>query len=332
LFVMLRAANKPVRLVAAACIPILALIPVIASLHAAKFMQQNRDSINVLAVQANVAAHEKWIKGAQYSWMIYDSLMHSVEPGSFDLAVWPETALPAHLMYQNQFAGSFTALSDELDAWIVTGASDYHRVNDEHLPLNAAFLAGPDRGIVEKCAKRHLVPFGERVPFQFIYPDLRKLNFGQAEFLPGLRPTVFEVEAGGKSARFPVMICYESIFSWIARSAVQRGANLLITISNDAWYGRSPEAEQIAALSRMRCIESRRAMVRAANTGISLLIDPLGREISRTRQFQAAFTGGEIPLCEELTFYVRHGDVCAGFATLVFGIVLLYAALKREAT
>jgi len=174
------------------------------------------------------------------------------------------------------------------------------------------------------------VPFGERVPFQFVTPALGKLNFGQAEFLPGLRQSVFEVESGGKSARFPVMICYESIFPWIARSAVNQGANLLVTISNDAWYGRSPEAEQIAALSRMRCIECRRSMIRTANTGISMLIDPLGREMKRTRQFEPAWIGGEVPLCDEMTFYVTYGEVFTGFAAAVFGIVLLFAASKRE--
>jgi len=143
LFALLCAGRKPDRIFAAACIPILALIPVVANLHASKYMQQKRDVINVLAVQANVAAHEKWIKGAQFSWEIYDSLMHSAEPGSFKIAVWPETALPIHLMHQSLFANRLTALTDELDAWVVTGASDYHRLKDEYKPLNGAFLSGP---------------------------------------------------------------------------------------------------------------------------------------------------------------------------------------------
>jgi len=330
LFTLYEKRDVRVRRLALGGIIALIAVPLVAHLHALKYLDRNGDSLRTMVAQANVAAYEKWIKGPQFSWAIYDSLINAAASSGIDLVVLPETGLPAHLMHQSIYSEKFARLSSGLDLFIVTGASDYQRRDDEQRPLNAAFLAAPDRGIIDRCAKRFLVPFGERVPFQWIIPQLGKLNLGQAEFLPGLRPAVFRISRNDMDIRFPVMICYESIFPWIARSAVRRGANLLVTMSNDAWYGRSPEAEQIAALSRFRCIETRRSMARASNTGISLLIDPLGREIVRTGQFEKSFVAAELPICEAATFYVVHGDLFTAIITAVYGIFLLVAAATGE--
>ncbi len=329
LFMLITAPAERVKRWSVAGLAALTVVAVLAGLHARRYLDSGRESLKISVVQGNIGAHEKWIKGTQFSWSIYDSLSRCAAgaDADVDLFIWPETALPAHLMHQSVYADKFARLSSRLNAWILTGASDFQRVGDEQRPLNAAFLAGPDLGITDRYAKIFLVPFGERVPFQWIVPQLGKLNLGQAEFLKGLRPTIFTIPKDDITIRFPVMICYESIFSWISRSAVRRGANLLITISNDAWYGRSPEAEQIAALSRFRCIETRRSMARASNTGISLLIDHLGREIVRTRQFEKSFATAEVPICEATTFYTVHGDLFAAVATLVYGVFLLVAAI-----
>jgi len=244
--------------------------------------------------------------------------------------VWPETALPAALIQQSIYADRLAELTDQTGAAIVTGASDYCRVDGERKPLNACFLARPGGGIIARDAKRTLVPFGERVPFQRLVPQLGNLNFGQAEFLPGGPPTYFKAVADSAQISFPVMVCYESAFPKWSRLAAQSGANLLVTVSNDAWYGRSSEPSQIAALSRFRCIETRRAMARASNSGISFLCDQLGREIASTPLYQPAVIAADLPLVSATTFYTRNGDLFLAFVTVVYGVGLLIAAWKQK--
>ncbi|MDP8239103.1 MAG: apolipoprotein N-acyltransferase [Candidatus Hatepunaea meridiana] len=334
-------------------------VPLLSQLNTVKFKNAKLPSARVMVVQGNIPPAEKWTKGAKFSWAIYDSLTragvlqynnelnqfskelpgksgYSIKeypglPGHsiLDLIVWPETAIPAHLMHQSVYADKLTELSDDLNCWILTGASDYCRTNYEGKPLNGAFLAGSGQGLVDRYAKVFLVPFGERVPFQWIIPQLGKLNLGQAEFLPGLKQTLFEVSQNESVFRFPAMICYEAIFPWISSDAVKRGADLLVTVSNDAWYGHSTEPEQIAALSRFRCIETRRSMVRASNNGISQLIDHLGREIEKTERFIPVCAISELPLCQVKTFYVTYGDLFLAVVTAVYGIFLVYAAIRK---
>jgi apolipoprotein N-acyltransferase len=284
-----------------------------------------------MVVQGNIPADEKWLRGISASWAVYDSLTRGGAYLHLDLVVWPETALPATLIQQSIYADKLSALADQTGAAIITGASDYCRVNGERKPLNACFLARPLDGIVARDAKRTLVPFGERVPFQWLFPRLGNLNFGQAEFRPGFfTPTNFEAAADSAVIRFPVMVCFESAFPKWSRLAAQSGANLLVTVSNDAWYGRSSEPAQIAALSRFRCIETRRAMARASNSGVSFLCDQLGREIASTPLYQPAAIAAELPLVTAQTFYTRHGETFLAIATCVFGMGVLFAALTSR--
>jgi len=125
--------------------------------------------------------------------------------------------------------------------------------------------------------KRHLVPFGEYVPLASILPYRWFIPEGIAFFTPGQSHEPVKIDAG----KMGMLICYESIFPEIAREAVDKGAQLLINITNDSWYGFSSAPYQHLAISRMRAIETGRYLVRAANTGISAFIDPLGRELVR---------------------------------------------------
>lgn len=305
-------------------------VPFFALIHAQKYQNPDVPVINVLIVQGNVPPMDKWTYGVEFSWAAYDSLTRAGAEDNIDVAIWPEMAIPTRILRDMSFITRLETLADSADLSILTGASDYCRIDDRYKPLNGAFLIRPDDGIVDRYAKQWLVPFGERVPFQWLIPKLGSLNFGQAEFLPGLRLTLFEVPVEGAVAKFPALICYESAYPDKSRNAVLDGANLLATISNDAWYGRSSEAHQIAAVSRFRCIETRRAMARASNTGISLFIDPLGREIKRTNLYEPAWITCSLPLMEVETFYVRYGNLFLVVVTLIYGIVLIAASMKKR--
>jgi apolipoprotein N-acyltransferase len=306
----------------------LVLIPPIAIFHAASHYRADVPTARVAIVQGDIDPEDKWARGANFSFSVYDSLTRAASAQGVDLAVWPETALPVNLMHQASYRDRLNRLSSDLGIAVITGASDNVRLGEEPHPLNAAFLVKPDSGVVERYAKRQLVPMGERVAFQSIAPSLGKLNFGQAEFLPGPRHTVFSTAVAGGEIRFPALICFESAFSDLTRQFVLRGANCLVTISNDSWYGWSSEPAQIAALSRFRSIETRRAMARASNSGISFISDQLGRTIVQTDLYKPAWAGAVIPLCEEQTFYVRHGDWLLVIVMVVYGLALAAAAVK----
>jgi apolipoprotein N-acyltransferase len=153
--------------------------------------------------------------------------------------------------------------------------------------FNSAVLISPEGEVVDRYDKIHLVPFGEYVPFSNKFPILHNLVLGElGEFTPGNEFKIFElfkakprtdVRGLALNSRFGVLICFEDIFSELARRFVKNGAQFIVVITNDAWYGRSGAAYQHAACSVFRAIENRVPIVRCANTGYSCFIDSRGR-------------------------------------------------------
>jgi len=306
------------------------VVPFVAMKYAYRYYDKNAPSVKVLIVQGSVDPAQKWLQEAQYSWTVYDSLSRAGYEADVELIIWPETAIPVDITRYSSFRDRITELASDLDAYILTGAPTRRKVNNKTRPLNTAYLIKPNIGTIDQYAKRWLVPFGERVPFQWIIPQLGNLNFGQAEFLPGQRQSIFEVSTDTTIARFPALICYESAFPQQTREAVQNGANLLVTISNDAWYGMSSEQSQIATLSLFRCIETRRSMARVSNAGISFLADPLGRVITKTKLYQPEWKAGALQLATTETFYVKYGNWFLFLVTMVYGGMLIRALFKRD--
>ncbi len=306
------------------------VIPYVALKRAYRFYEADLPMINVQCSQGNIDPLDKWMSDPHISWNLYDSLSRIDYYDGLDLLVWPETALPMNLPVMSRYSRLISDLSQQLDCNIITGASARQEYGGRSRPLNSAYLITPEKGIADRGAKVFLVPFGERVPFQAIIPALGKLNFGQAEFLPDLQQNIFKISTGTEICRFPVLICYESSFSGISRSAVLKGSNFLVTISNDGWYGTSSEPHQIAALSRFRCIETRRSMARAANTGISFIADPLGRIISSTGLETAGTNTSSVPLVSNITFYTKYGSWFLVVTTLIYGLCLSAVLVTRS--
>ncbi len=151
----------------------------------------------------------------------------------------------------------------------------------------------------------HLVPFGEYVPLESILSFAGPLVEQVGGFAPGQTLTVFRVREGA----FTTGICYEAVFPELSREAVQRGSQLLTSITNDAWFGRSSAPWQHLAMARMRSVETGRYLARAANTGVSAIVDPYGRVVQATPLFEEAVSVGEVRFLDGTTLYVRIGDV-----------------------
>jgi len=263
----------------------------------------------VVVVQPNIPAERKW--DADYKDKSFEVLrqlsLAGAASGNPDLIVWPETAAPSYLLREPEYLARVVETSEQAGGPVLTGCPDleYDEESGRVRTLNSVVLVAPDGSVLDKYDKIHLVPFGEAIPFETVFPVLRRIDFGEADFSPGTRRTVFETG----QVRFSALVCFESIFPRLARQFVSGGSQLLVNVTNDVWYGRTSMPFQHAAMAVMRSIENRRSLVRSANSGVSLVSDPFGRVVARLGIFERGVLVREVPLVREQTFYSRHGDI-----------------------
>jgi len=207
----------------------------------------------------------------------------------------------------------------ETGAYLLVGSDQLERGPVPRY-YNAAFLLGPDGRTLGVYRKIHLVPFGEYVPFKRLLFFVAPLVESVADFSPGAEAVQLPIGIGTASTA----ICYEVVYPSLIRRFVLAGSQLLTTVTNDAWYGRSSAPHQHFEQAAMRAIEQGRYLVRAANTGVSGIVDPYGRVLERTPIFEEAVVVGDVRLIEATTIYGRMGDL---FAYLCAALTVLALAL-----
>ncbi|HQK22748.1 MAG TPA: apolipoprotein N-acyltransferase [Candidatus Latescibacteria bacterium] len=282
----------------------------------------------IALVQPNIGMDTKWDadEGIRAT---MDSMMHQtmqIPPGSADLVIWPETAIPDYVVYAPPFSldsgrninpryvAYFDSLTRHLRAPILSGlpAQDFPR----DAQFNSAALIIPGTSSVQYYDKTFLVPFGERVPYESAFGFLGKMNLGIARWSPSNRFSVFHSPAGN----FGVGICFESVFPRVMSDFVRAGADFLVVVTNDAWFGKTSLIYQHAAFASFRAIENRVWVARCANTGISAFYDPWGRRVQEAGIFTRETLIGTIGPREKVTPYVLWGDwivVIAGAVSLI---------------
>jgi apolipoprotein N-acyltransferase len=171
-----------------------------------------------------------------------------------------------------------------------------------------------------------MVPFGEYVPLKSVLFFVQKLAYGIGDFESGQTYTVFDMPEG----LFGVTICYEAIFPDQVRRYVKEGAEFLVNITNDAWFGRSAAPTQHLAMAVLRAVENRRYLVRAANTGISAIVEPSGRILRASDIFVPTVITGQIRMERTHTFYTRYGDLFA-WICVIFIVAVFIATWARSA-
>jgi apolipoprotein N-acyltransferase len=274
-------------------------------------------AIRVGLLQGSIDQSLKWDRSYQTATLdIYERLVRQVAAGRPGLIVWPETAVPFLLRRETDLSSQVLRLAAETGIPMLVGSPD---VGDDGRIYNTAFLVGGNGQIQGRYDKRHLVPFGEYVPLHQIFFFLDKLVVGIGDFGRGHRATVFSLDG----ARFSVMICYEVIFPGEVREFVRSGAEFLVNITNDAWFGRSAAPYQHLAMAAIRAVESGTYLVRAANTGVSAVIAPSGEILAQTQLFTEAVLLGTIHPRLSETPYTRYGDVLAWIALVFLGAYAL---------
>jgi apolipoprotein N-acyltransferase len=234
------------------------------------------------------------------------------------LVIWPETTVPGYLASDEKIFLFLSGLATQRNIFLLTGSI---RRDSEGKYYNSAMLLSPAGDIVESYDKLHLVPFGEYVPLRGLFL-FKPIASQIGDFSSGEDYTIFSVTSDTalvKQLNFGVLICFEDIFSHLARRFVQKGAQFLVVITNDVWFGDTAETYQHLQASVFRAVENKVMVVRAANTGISGFITPYGKienlaPIYRQKKtFTEGYSAGRIFLRSGRTLYRLWGD---GFARL----------------
>jgi len=283
-------------------------------------------SAEVSLVQGNIDQNSKWDPRYQsetidvYSGLTLDSL-----PAQGGIIVWPETAAPFFFGYPSPLQKKVIALAAAADRALLFGSPHYEQEGAAAVYMNSAFLLEPGGAVAGRYDKVHLVPYGEYVPLKRFFPFIGKLVAGIGDFRSG--EDFVPLVSGGR--RFGVFICYEGIFPEAARAYKKRGADLLVNITNDAWFGKTSAPYQHLSMTAFRAVEARLYLVRAANTGISAIIAPTGEINSRTAIFTRTVLKGEVKYIDKKTFYAAYGDV---FAYICGLLLIAYEIIERRRT
>jgi len=314
-----------------AVLPALSLVLAVLGYNVIRYRQVSeiaaeRPKMKIGIVQGSVEQNLKWSPAMRLNTIdIYTELSEQAltsESLPPELLVWPETALPFLIDDNPYFRRLQKSFFTKHKVWLLSGAPYYQKIaagedtrKNEYLSYNSAYLFTPDGEIEGRYDKQHLVPFGEYVPLSNYLPLPGPLvenvgNFSRGK--PG-RPLSCQDAAIG------VLICFESIFPKLARDWTHKGANLLVNITNDGWYGRSSAPWQHLSMAVFRAVENRRSLVRSANTGVSAAIDPLGRITGASPLFQPFYLVRDMPLLQMKTIFVRFGHY--------FGLICFLACL-----
>src|SRR5690606_17640638 len=290
-------------------------------------LTRSGEVVRVGLVQGNIAQEDKWNPVLAESILdrYLDMSRRAIADGA-QAVIWPESSTPFFLEEDPVRASRIRRLAVETGTPFVIGSDQYER--DPQRFYNAAFLVGPDGATAAVYREMHLGPFGEYVPFRTLLPFVAPLVEAVAEFSPGLEPVLLPVG----DRHLSVAICYEVVYPWLVRSFVLGGSDLLVTITNDGWYGTTSAAYQHWEQASLRAIEHGRYLVRAANTGISGIVDPYGRIVTRTELFETDVVVGEVRWISERTIYATIGDVIAWLSLAVLLMVVIASRATKRAS
>ena len=282
--------------------------------------------IEVALIQGNIDQNIKWNSLYQSTTIdIYRTLSLASGLARGGLIVWPETAAPFYFQRNDDFQARVVNVAKTAGASLLFGSPSYEEEKGNMYYMNSAYLLSPDGISYGRYDKVHLVPYGEYVPLRSLFPFIGKLVAGVGDFRSGVgyKP----LRSDGIS--LGVLICYEGIFPEAARQYKQDQAELLVNITNDAWFGASSAPYQHLSMTIFRAIENRLSIVRSANTGISAIIAPTGVIISKTPLFERTILKGSAIIIDEKTFYTAYGDVFVYLCAVVMCILYLFTLQRR---
>jgi len=299
--------------------------------------------VEIAMLQGSVPLDVKWARNNQeHSYKLYDSLIQSSADSSIKLFVWPETSAPSYL--NNDFksrrrVGKIAAKS-KTPHLIGALASSYKK--GKVRAHNSCYLFDSRGNMEQVYEKARLVPFSEHVPYQDYLPFLEKSflqkyltfidNYGVqwwSDFYPGESPELFNLNEN----RFGVLICFECAFPEFVRDRILDGANFMVGITNDTWFGESVGIHMHSSIFITRAVENRCWMARTANSGLTYFVDDYGRIRDELDLYDVAVLKGKVGLLDSFSIFTRVGDIFGMYSLLItLGIwgILIILWLKRK--
>jgi apolipoprotein N-acyltransferase len=315
----------------------------------------SRDKISIAVLQPNFDPWDKWGGGYADKWESYQRqfnyyLDETKRLSQFkpDIIFWPETAIPFHILLPrySPYLSELLSLADSVKIPIFTGlpTAEYfdsvrapataERIGDSNVfveSYNSSVLILPKHKIGQIHKKSILVPFAERIPyaetFRWLIEPL-KWNVGISSWGKGDDTVVYTMNIkDGRQTKFSGMICYESVYPNYVREFVNRGAEFLVIITNDSWWGKTSGAYQHASFASLRAVETRRWVIQCANGGISLVVDPTGKRQITTDLYTKTKFIADVGLWSGTTFYMKNGDILAQICVAISVMMLLTTIL-----
>jgi len=293
-------------------------------LKSADKMIADAENIKVAVIQGNIEQSDKW--DMEYRKDIITTYIRlSKQAGSYhpDLIVWPETATPFYFKYNKELTEMVLQGIRSIGTYFIIGSPTVEFAKPENRYYNSAYLITPVGEIAGRYDKTHLVPFGEYVPLRKWLPFINQMVAQVGGFKAGKTGHTLKWH----QADIGVQICYEVIFPQLAAEMVANNSELIVNITNDAWFGKTSAPYQHFSMAVFRAVENRRSLVRAANTGISGFIDPAGRILEKSALFAEDAMVRSVPVIRnQISFYTRRGDLLvllSFIATMIIAMVKL---------
>jgi apolipoprotein N-acyltransferase len=281
-------------------------------------------TLSIGLVQPNIAQDQKWDETYREETLSRYATLSQQAGQNTAFLIWPEAATPFFYEREPLYQEKIVEMVRNFKSPLLFGspALRFHQDGKPYL-LNSAYVLTPEGTISDRYDKRHLVPFGEYIPLKSLLFFLHKLVVGIGDFKSGQGPMTMRLPTDDKNTgpRFGAAICFEVIFPDLVRQMAKEGANFLVTITNDAWFGKSTAPYQHFGMVVFRAVENHLAFARAANTGISGIIAPDGRILMETEIFSQQAVTGSLPLrSSSPTFYTSYGDVFSWGCVILTGV------------
>ena len=280
--------------------------------------EATRPYVNTLIVQGNIDQSIKWESAYQAETMAtYQRLTRKGYNFKPDLIVWPETAAPFFFQNNAEFSPIIFSIAKESKAALIFGSPAYEQIGRTINYYNRAYLIISDDLPLQYYDKVHLVPFGEYIPLKKILSFINRLVPAAGDFVSGDKIAPLNCN----DLSIGILICFEAIFPELARAQTRGGADILVNITNDAWFGMTSAPYQHLAMAVFRAVENRRPMIRAANTGFSAYIGPQGNIVALSNLFCEEALKASVEISKpSLTVYARFGDLFA-ISLLVISLI-----------
>ncbi|MEA1972356.1 MAG: apolipoprotein N-acyltransferase [Candidatus Cloacimonadota bacterium] len=281
-------------------------------------------------IQGNISQEIKWEHSSKDSILhSYFSLSKKASAGT-DLIIWPESAIPGYFLRKYSLKNKIVRYFKKLEKPLFSGFPHYKPNKEDVSPnkylfYNSASLINDDGKIDTIYKKNILVPFGERIPFLKYFPFLWDIHLGQANWEYGTEIQKYRLD----DVQFTPLICFEIAFPQFTAKLADQDINFMINLTNDAWFKKTTGTYQHAMMTKMRAIETRTQIFRAANTGISMIVMPDGKIFNRTNLFETTSISAPIVKKNKKTFFVKYNKYIRNLIIYISLSLIFILFIKR---